>query len=107
MWLLHLGQALGQFLLSSLLLGCFSGGGTDNQQIFFDVNDQYDPEVCLGHLKRYLFKKLRSATDHFNSKNILGRGGSGIVYKGCLQDETLVAVQRLKDYNTAGGEVQF
>nr|DAD25947.1 TPA_asm: hypothetical protein HUJ06_027415 [Nelumbo nucifera] len=78
-----------------------------NQQIFFDVNDQYDPEVCLGHLKRYSFKELRSATDHFNSKNILGRGGSGIVYKGCLQDGTLVAVKRLKDYNTVGGEVQF
>lgn len=78
-----------------------------NQQIFFDVNDQYDPEVCLGHLKRYTFKELRTATDHFNSKNILGRGGFGIVFKGCLNDGTLVAVKRLKDYNTAGGEIQF
>ncbi|KAH0991693.1 hypothetical protein GBA52_003176 [Prunus armeniaca] len=78
-----------------------------NQQIFFDVNDQYDPEVCLGHLKRYTFKELRAATDHFNSKNILGRGGFGIVYKGSLNDGTLVAVKRLKDYNTAGGEIQF
>nr|XP_048322851.1 protein NSP-INTERACTING KINASE 3-like [Ziziphus jujuba var. spinosa] len=78
-----------------------------NQQIFFDVNDQYDPEVCLGHLRRYTFKELRAATDHFNSKNILGRGGFGIVYRGCLNDGTLVAVKRLKDYNTAGGEIQF
>ncbi|KAK8605565.1 hypothetical protein V6N13_102343 [Hibiscus sabdariffa] len=78
-----------------------------NQQIFFDVNEQYDPEVCLGHLKRYTFKELRTATDHFNSKNILGRGGFGIVYKGCLNDGTLVAVKRLKDYNIAGGEIQF
>lgn len=78
-----------------------------NQQIFFDVNDQYDPEVCLGHLRRYTFKELRAATDHFNPKNILGRGGFGIVYKGCLNDGTLVAVKRLKDYNTAGGEIQF
>ncbi|KAG6585168.1 Protein NSP-INTERACTING KINASE 3, partial [Cucurbita argyrosperma subsp. sororia] len=78
-----------------------------NQQIFFDVNDQYDPEVRLGHLRRYTFKELRAATDHFNSKNILGRGGFGIVYKGCLNDGTLVAVKRLKDYNTAGGEIQF
>jgi len=29
------------------------------------------------------------------------------VYKGCLQDGTLVAVKRLKDANAAGGEVQF
>ncbi|KAK8484071.1 hypothetical protein V6N11_002288 [Hibiscus sabdariffa] len=78
-----------------------------NQQIFFDVNEQYDSEVCLGHLKRYTFKELRTATDHFNSKNILGRGGFGIVYKGCLNDGTLVAVKRLKDYNIAGGEIQF
>ncbi|XP_044491399.1 protein NSP-INTERACTING KINASE 3 isoform X1 [Mangifera indica] len=78
-----------------------------NQQIFFDVNEQYDPEVGLGHLRRYTFKELRTATNHFNSKNILGRGGFGIVYKGCLNDGTLVAVKRLKDYNIAGGEVQF
>ncbi|XP_052186907.1 protein NSP-INTERACTING KINASE 3-like isoform X2 [Diospyros lotus] len=78
-----------------------------NQQIFFDVNDQYDPEVCLGHLKRYAFKELRSATDHFNSKNILGTGGFGIVYKGCLFDGKVVAVKRLKDYNAVGGEIQF
>ncbi|KAL6983720.1 Protein NSP-INTERACTING KINASE 3 [Sarracenia purpurea var. burkii] len=69
--------------------------------------DQYDPEVRLGHLKRYTFKELRAATDHFNSKNILGRGGFGIVYKGCLNDGTVVAVKRLTDYNAVGGEVQF
>ncbi|KAL3031539.1 hypothetical protein AAZX31_02G034400 [Glycine max] len=73
-----------------------------NQQIFFDVN-----EVRLGHLKRFSFKELRAATDHFNSKNILGRGGFGIVYKACLNDGSVVAVKRLKDYNAAGGEIQF
>nr|ACM89541.1 leucine-rich repeat receptor-like kinase [Glycine max] len=78
-----------------------------NQQIFFDVNEHYDPEVRLGHLKRFSFKELRAATDHFNSKNILGRGGFGIVYKACLNDGSVVAVKRLKDYNAAGGEIQF
>uniref|UniRef100_M4ERQ3 non-specific serine/threonine protein kinase n=1 Tax=Brassica campestris TaxID=3711 RepID=M4ERQ3_BRACM len=78
------------------------------KQIFFDVNaEQYDLEVSLGHLKRYTFKELRSATNHFHSKNILGRGGYGIVYKGHLSDGSLVAVKRLKDCNIAGGEVQF
>ncbi|AES96149.1 putative protein kinase RLK-Pelle-LRR-II family [Medicago truncatula] len=78
-----------------------------NQQIFFDISEHYDPEVRLGHLKRYSFKELRAATDHFNSKNILGRGGFGIVYKACLNDGSVVAVKRLKDYNAAGGEIQF
>lgn len=78
-----------------------------NQQVFYDVNDQYDPEVRLGHLKCYSFKELRVATNHFNSKNILGKGGYGIVYKGCLRDGTIVAVKRLKDYNAVGGEIQF
>ncbi|ERN02737.1 hypothetical protein AMTRI_Chr03g141440 [Amborella trichopoda] len=78
-----------------------------NQQVFFDVNEQYDPEVCLGHLKRYSVKELRIATDDFNKKNILGTGGFGIVYKGCLRDGTLVAVKRLKDANAIGGERQF
>nr|GEX84666.1 protein NSP-interacting kinase 3-like isoform X1 [Tanacetum cinerariifolium] len=78
-----------------------------NQQIFFDVNEQYDPEVCLGHLKRFTFKELRAATDHFHAKNIIGKGGFGIVYKGSLSDGTVVAVKRLKDDNSFGGEIQF
>ncbi|XP_073286755.1 protein NSP-INTERACTING KINASE 3-like isoform X3 [Primulina huaijiensis] len=78
-----------------------------NQQIFFDVNEQYDREVRLGHLREYTFKELRAATSHFNSKNILGKGGFGIVYKGKLHDGTVVAVKRLKDYSAVGVEMQF
>ncbi|PON98996.1 Serine/threonine protein kinase [Trema orientale] len=102
------GVSFGATFIIMLLLALFIWWRyRHNQQIFFDVSEQYDPEVCLGHLRRYTFKELRAATDHFNSKNILGRGGFGIVYKGCLNDGTLVAVKRLKDYNTAGGEIQF
>ncbi|KAK8960454.1 Protein NSP-INTERACTING KINASE 3 [Platanthera guangdongensis] len=77
------------------------------RKIFVDVNAQYDPEVRLGHLKRYSFKELRTATNHFDSKNILGKGGYGIVYKGFMRDGTTVAVKRLRDYNALSGEVQF
>ncbi|CAA3020541.1 NSP-INTERACTING KINASE 3 [Olea europaea subsp. europaea] len=72
-----------------------------------ELGHQYDPEVCLGHLRRYTFKELRAATKHFNPKNLLGKGGFGIVYKGSLNDGTVVAVKRLKDYNAVGGEIQF
>ncbi|XP_077237710.1 protein NSP-INTERACTING KINASE 1-like [Tasmannia lanceolata] len=78
-----------------------------NQQIFFDVNDQHHEEVCLGNLKRFQFRELQIATDNFSSKNILGKGGFGNVYKGHLQDRTVVAVKRLKDGNAAGGGIQF
>ncbi|ERN05836.1 hypothetical protein AMTRI_Chr10g6780 [Amborella trichopoda] len=78
-----------------------------NQQIFFDVNDQHDEEVCLGNLKKFQFRELQAATNNFSSKNILGKGGFGIVYKGYLQDGSVVAVKRLKDGNAIGGEIQF
>ncbi|KAL6007063.1 Protein NSP-INTERACTING KINASE 3 [Asimina triloba] len=103
-----LGASIGSAVLAIIFVGLLLWWRHRNhRQIFFDVNDQYDPEVCLGHLKRFSFKELRSATDHFNSKHIVGRGGFGTVYKGCLQDGKLVAVKRLKDYNAAGGEIQF
>ncbi|XP_020591952.1 protein NSP-INTERACTING KINASE 1-like isoform X2 [Phalaenopsis equestris] len=80
------------------------------QQIFFDVNDQRterNDEAGLGNLKMFQFRELQIATNNFNSKNILGKGGFGNVYRGQLQDGSFVAVKRLKDGNAAGGEIQF
>ncbi|KAL6504209.1 Somatic embryogenesis receptor kinase 1 [Orobanche gracilis] len=77
------------------------------QDIFFDVPAEEDPEVHLGQLKRFSLRELQVATDSFSNKNILGRGGFGKVYKGRLADGTLVAVKRLKEERTPGGELQF
>lgn len=66
-----------------------------------------DPEVHLGQLKRFSLRELQVATDNFGHKNILGRGGFGKVYKGRLADGSLVAVKRLKEERTQGGELQF
>ncbi|KAH7865498.1 hypothetical protein Vadar_007440 [Vaccinium darrowii] len=66
------------------------------------------PEVHLvGQLKRFPLRELQIATDYFSTKNILGRGGFGKVYKGRLADGSLVAVKRLKEERTQGGELQF
>ncbi|KAL2894031.1 hypothetical protein RDABS01_009940, partial [Bienertia sinuspersici] len=54
----------------------------------------------------FLFRELQVATGNFNPKNILGKGGFGVVYKGCLPNRTMVAVKRLKDPSFTG-EVQF
>ncbi|KMZ66800.1 Receptor-like kinase [Zostera marina] len=77
------------------------------QEYFFDVPAEEDPEVHLGQLKRFSLRELQVATDGFSPKNILGRGGFGKVYKGRLADGSLVAVKRLKEERTPGGELQF
>ncbi|CAL1352692.1 unnamed protein product [Linum trigynum] len=77
------------------------------QDLFFDVPAEEDPEVHLGQLKRFSLRELQVASDNFSNKNILGRGGFGKVYKGRLADGTLVAVKRLKEERTQGGELQF
>ncbi|CAI0475865.1 unnamed protein product [Linum tenue] len=68
------------------------------------VQQDYDFEI--GHLKRFSFRELQVATGNFSRRNVLGQGGFGVVYRGCLPNKTLVAVKRLKDPNFTG-EMQF
>ncbi|XP_018851009.1 BRASSINOSTEROID INSENSITIVE 1-associated receptor kinase 1-like isoform X2 [Juglans regia] len=77
------------------------------QDHFFDVPAEEDPEVHLGQLKRFSLRELQVASDSFSNKSILGRGGFGKVYKGRLADGSLVAIKRLKEERTQGGELQF
>lgn len=39
---------------------------------------------------------LRNVTENFSQKNVLGKGGFGVVYKGELDDGTKIAVKRME-----------
>uniref|UniRef100_A0A0D3G3S0 non-specific serine/threonine protein kinase n=1 Tax=Oryza barthii TaxID=65489 RepID=A0A0D3G3S0_9ORYZ len=73
-------------------------------QIFADFDG---PEIYLGHLKQFMIKEIKEATNNFDRRNILGQGGFGIVYKGRLRDGTIVAVKRMKDCFSVCGDDQF
>lgn len=70
----------------------------------FSVQQDYEFEI--GHLQRFAFRDLQTATSNFSRRNVLGQGGFGVVYKGLLPNGTFIAVKRLKDPNYTG-EVQF
>ncbi|XP_057787804.1 probable LRR receptor-like serine/threonine-protein kinase At2g23950 isoform X2 [Salvia miltiorrhiza] len=78
------------------------------KQSVLNITDvQEEDLIRLGNLKNFTIKELRRATNNFSSKNILGAGGFGNVYRGKLEDGTLVAVKRLKDLTGTTGISQF
>ncbi|KAL3615137.1 hypothetical protein CASFOL_040798 [Castilleja foliolosa] len=74
--------------------------------LLFKFEAQQDNAINVGHLKRFSLRELQAATSNFSSKNIIGQGGFGVVYKGLLPNRTVVAVKRFKD-PTFTGEMQF
>ncbi|CAK9310351.1 unnamed protein product [Citrullus colocynthis] len=46
-------------------------------------------------LQRFSYKELKRATNHFDSANIIGKGGSGTVFRGILRDGKSIAIKRL------------
>ncbi|CAI0454413.1 unnamed protein product [Linum tenue] len=102
------GSSVGAISLIIMVFGMFLWWRQRlNPPMFFDVDDRLHEEVSLGNLKLFQFRELQIATGNFSNKNILGKGGFGHVYKGTLHDGTIVAVKRLKDGSTVGGEIQF
>nr|AMM42810.1 LRR-RLK [Vernicia fordii] len=77
------------------------------REVFVDVAGEVDRRIAFGQLKRFSYRELQLATDNFSEKNILGQGGFGKVYKGVLQDNTKVAVKRLTDFESPGGDAAF
>ncbi|XP_058003128.1 somatic embryogenesis receptor kinase 1-like isoform X2 [Hevea brasiliensis] len=79
-----------------------------SQQNFPSVEE--DTKLQYSQLNKFSWQELQVATDSFSNESILGRDGFGPfgkVYKGILEDGSLVAIKRMKSKNTTGGERQF
>ncbi|KAL6575953.1 hypothetical protein OROHE_000424 [Orobanche hederae] len=77
------------------------------REVFVDVAGEVDRRIEFGQLRRFSWRELQLATDSFSEKKVLGQGGFGKVYKGVLADNTKVAVKRLTDFESPGGDAAF
>ncbi|KAI3506255.1 hypothetical protein L1887_28611 [Cichorium endivia] len=103
-----IGGVLGLLLLGCLVLFLWRGRHKGyKREVFVDVAGEVDRRIAFGQLKRFAWRELQIATDNFNERNVLGQGGFGKVYKGVLADNTKVAVKRLTDYESPGGDAAF
>lgn len=50
---------------------------------------------AIGWGRWYSLKELETATRGFAEENVIGEGGYGVVYRGVLQDGSVVAVKNL------------
>ncbi|XP_057534694.1 receptor-like kinase TMK4 [Amaranthus tricolor] len=70
--------------------------GHNSQGSPMDKSNMLSEHNVYSYGNNFPIELLREVTDNFDDKNILGRGGFGIVYKGVLQDGTQIAVKRME-----------
>uniref|UniRef100_A0A0E0BEY6 non-specific serine/threonine protein kinase n=1 Tax=Oryza glumipatula TaxID=40148 RepID=A0A0E0BEY6_9ORYZ len=83
--------------------GCwlFSSKGLFRHSRVYAI-DQEGYKLITSHFQRYTYADIKKATANFTG--VIGRGGSGVVYKGVLDDERVVAVKVLKNVSRQSEE---
>uniref|UniRef100_A0A0D9XWL1 non-specific serine/threonine protein kinase n=1 Tax=Leersia perrieri TaxID=77586 RepID=A0A0D9XWL1_9ORYZ len=76
-------------------IGCwlFSSKGLFRHSRVFAIEEGY--KLITSNFQRYNYGEIKKATANFT--DVIGRGGSGVVYKGILEDERVVAVKVLEN----------
>ncbi|XP_023734868.1 putative receptor protein kinase ZmPK1 [Lactuca sativa] len=69
-----------------------------NNELLKNLEEGY--RMVSSQFRGFSYKELMRATENFKVE--IGRGGSGVVYKGILEDERVVAVKRLGDVSDGG-----
>jgi len=85
-------------------LGCwlFSRRGLFRPSRVWAIEEGY--KLITSNFQRYTYSEIKRATGDFTS--VIGSGGSGVVYKGILGDDRVVAVKVLKNVSQSEQEFQ-